>query len=658
MGVQVPPPAFPFLIRTLALIFLTIAAACAPIAPSDSSKSPELLRVANTSTLTASAREIFRELLEARLAPSDLALRTYGNLIWAQDTPGARHPLLWGIKDGKRTLLWDPNSHLSDFTSAELGVVRMRSDLNALAFSADLFHQGHYQAFVLSPLSAKPQLIGSTSEDIQDLQWADRDTLCFLVRHDLRADELRCAPALTPQLAKTIFREHDQTYALSIQAVPEGRALIVRSASTQGSQHFLLGTKHGQYQFKALAARRSNILERASWWGNQVALLAQASSRAPTIYLVGENNESKELLLGDPASTVEAMLETTPGLLLLVRSNGLPQLMLLSDRNNPAANLVLDDPAFTSLELLPEPGTLSDFVFVRASAPDKPPHIIRLQLSPSQKAQTQVVSAPSPLPFPLRLEQQLCRRTDGKDVPLTLLRRADQPWPRQIVLQAYGAYGAITGLNFEPTQIPLLRRGFAIATAQVRGGGIRGNSWWKDGAGANKQHTFEDYLACAEMLRDSKQVTTIIGRGRSAGGLTVASSALRRPDLFDALVLDKPFLNVIDFVNNISAPLRDRELSEWGDPSIASQRVAISSYSPYPFPAQKRFPPTLVVTSRKDEILPAQVAADWAQQVASAGNSVELRIGEQSTHSSSADDIEGLEEEALIQNYILERSEH
>lgn len=56
--------------------------------------------------------------------------------------------------------------------------------------------------------------------------------------------------------------------------------------------------------------------------------------------------------------------------------------------------------------------------------------------------------------------------------------------------------------------------------------------------------------------------------------------ANRRPDLFKAMVLKVPFVDVLSTMLDSSLPLTTHEYDEWGDPSDPLVRKYIQNYSP------------------------------------------------------------------------------
>lgn len=121
-------------------------------------------------------------------------------------------------------------------------------------------------------------------------------------------------------------------------------------------------------------------------------------------------------------------------------------------------------------------------------------------------------------PADLIWQRLWARSADGTGVPLTIAHRADllghsnsecgssgssQPSPaepRPCLLVVYGAYGHCLPTEFAPERLPLLRDGWVLALAHVRGGGELGRRWHAAGRGAAKANSVADLEACLDHL--------------------------------------------------------------------------------------------------------------------------------------------------------------
>jgi oligopeptidase B len=73
-----------------------------------------------------------------------------------------------------------------------------------------------------------------------------------------------------------------------------------------------------------------------------------------------------------------------------------------------------------------------------------------------------------------------------------------------------------------------------------------------------------------------------------------------RPDLFRAVALGVPFVDVINTMLDESLPLTVTEFEEWGNPKVPEHYRYLRGYSPYDNLARGRYPAMLVRTALND----------------------------------------------------------
>jgi oligopeptidase B len=73
-----------------------------------------------------------------------------------------------------------------------------------------------------------------------------------------------------------------------------------------------------------------------------------------------------------------------------------------------------------------------------------------------------------------------------------------------------------------------------------------------------------------------------------------------RPDLFKAVHMGVPFVDVMNTMMDASLPLTTEEYLEWGNPNEKPAFDTMRSYSPYDNVARKAYPAILVTTSLND----------------------------------------------------------
>ena len=167
-------------------------------------------------------------------------------------------------------------------------------------------------------------------------------------------------------------------------------------------------------------------------------------------------------------------------------------------------------------------------------------------------------------------------------VPITLIHHKDAKLDTNSIptlLTGYGAYGNGFRIDFDPLWLCLLKRGWMIAVAHVRGGNENGRDWHKQGKLFSKKNSFKDFISAANYLKQKitrKEKLACIGH--SAGGLLVAASHNMDKNLCCLMILRSPFLDVAGALQDRHDKLRIMEFSEWGNPQTHLEYI--ESYSP------------------------------------------------------------------------------
>jgi oligopeptidase B len=193
---------------------------------------------------------------------------------------------------------------------------------------------------------------------------------------------------------------------------------------------------------------------------------------------------------------------------------------------------------------------------------------------------------------------------DGTKVPVSIVYKKgfvrDGKGP--LFLYAYGSYGFGTPVTFSSARLSLLDRGMAFAIAHIRGGDEMGWQWRLDGMLMKKKNTFFDFVDTAEYLIKEKWTTKekLAIEGGSAGGLLMGAVVNLRPDLFRAVHLGVPFVDVMNTMMDATLPLTVGEYLEWGNPNEKAAYDYMKTYSPYDNLERRSYPAMLVTTSFND----------------------------------------------------------
>src|SRR5690606_29682332 len=123
--------------------------------------------------------------------------------------------------------------------------------------------------------------------------------------------------------------------------------------------------------------------------------------------------------------------------------------------------------------------------------------------------------------------------------------------------------------GFSSTRFSLVDRGFIYVVANIRGGEELGRKWYDNGHMMKKMNTFYDFIDCAEFLIKEKYTSKehLYAQGGSAGGLLMGAIMNLRPDLWNGIVSQVPFVDVLTTMSDETIPLTTGEYKEWGNPA-------------------------------------------------------------------------------------------
>ncbi len=222
-----------------------------------------------------------------------------------------------------------------------------------------------------------------------------------------------------------------------------------------------------------------------------------------------------------------------------------------------------------------------------------------------------------------RVEQSWARSKDGTRIPYFLVvpKKARLNGSTPTLLFGYGGFQISKPPAYLPEMGKLwLERGGAYVIANIRGGGEFGPAWHKSALRENRQRAFDDFAAVAEDLI-ARKVTSPrrLGiYGRSNGGVLTTVSMTQRPDLFNAVVVESPLIDMLRY-HKLSAGAS--WVAEYGNPDVAGDRSFIAAYSAYQkLVPGKTYPEPYVTTNTEDDRVHPGHARKYAARLAQLGS--------------------------------------
>lgn len=209
---------------------------------------------------------------------------------------------------------------------------------------------------------------------------------------------------------------------------------------------------------------------------------------------------------------------------------------------------------------------------------------------------------------------------DGSKIPVSLVYKKgfSKNGRSPLLLYGYGSYGVTVDPVFNSNRLSLLNRGFTFAIAHIRGGEDLGRQWYEDGKMMKKKNTFTDFIDCGEFLIKEKysSAKNLYAQGGSAGGLLMGAVINMAPDLWNGVVAQVPFVDVVNTMLDSTIPLTTNEYDEWGNPEESKAAYEyMKSYSPYENIERKAYPNLLVTTGLHDSQVQYFEPAKWVAKL-------------------------------------------
>ncbi len=193
---------------------------------------------------------------------------------------------------------------------------------------------------------------------------------------------------------------------------------------------------------------------------------------------------------------------------------------------------------------------------------------------------------------------------DGTSIPYFIVHRKDIKYDgsNPTLLNAYGGFQIAETPNYSSVIGKLwLEHGGVFVLANIRGGGEFGPAWHEAGLKTHRQRIYDDFYAVAQDLIARKITSTQkLGiMGGSNGGLLMGVEFTQHPEMWKAVVIQVPLLDMLAF-EHLSAGAS--WVGEYGSASVPEERAFLASISPYnQLKPGVKYPEPLIFTTTKDD---------------------------------------------------------
>ena len=570
-------------------------------------------------------------------------------------------------EDGSWMLYFDTVAEAAGSSYFDLGFLDLSPDGSILAYAIDTVGDEIYTIAFRDLQTGKdlPDRLQNTSPEGE---WDASGLVYYFLREDAtrRSNRIfRHCLGTDPENDLCLYTEDDPSFHAGIYKSQDGQFLFAVSESSDTTELHTLPASDPSAPFTLLFPRRPSI---QSWVEHdQDHWLLRTNEEAPDFQLlrlpVDDPSLAQASVLVPPCPGVRLtdVLPLKDHLVLFERVEGLDRIRVRNKHDRSEYTLAMPDAVY---DLQPSGNAEYDtpWLVCEYSSPIRPPRTVRYHLDTRQSEVLRQAAVPSGHdPAAYTAYRIHANAPDGTRVPVTVCHRHDLPRNRSApaYLYGYGAYGETVEAGFQRSWLTWLERGFVVAVAHVRGGGLLGEDWYQAGKLQFKENSFHDFIAAAEGLVQENLTSSgnICIEGGSAGGMLIGVALNRRPELFFAALASVPFVDCLQSMLDPSLPLTTLEYGEWGDPREPAVHDRIRAWAPCENVRPKAFPPVLATAALHDTRVSFFEAAKWVsllRENQSASAPILLHTSLDEGHMGPTGRYAALEDTAREQAFLLQ----
>lgn len=533
-----------------------------------------------------------------------------------------------GSPDAREEILADVDAMAEGHPYYQIGGFSISPDNKLMVYSVDTVSRRQYDLYVknLETGELLPDKISNTSGDAV---WAkDNKTFFYtfqnvktlltekIKRHTLGTDVTKDA---------TVYHEKDNSNYIGVDKSRSGEYLLIISQATMSSEIRYLKADNPNGEFKLFQPRIKDVLYSVEPQEDRFLILTNDNAQNFKLMECPLDQTGKEHWKEVIPHRKDVLLSGADGfkdfLVLSERKNGLVQIRMIDKKSGDEHYLDFGEATYRAgLSTNPEYDTKTiRYAFSSLITPNSVYDYTVASKEKTLKKQQPVLGGYNPEEY--ETERLYVKARDGVSVPVSVVYKKgyEKNGKAPLVLYAYGSYGYSMDAAFSSNRLSLLNRGFAFAIAHIRGGEEMGREWYDHGKMMHKKNTFNDFVDCADELVKLKYTSPehLYANGGSAGGLLMGAVANMRPDLFNGIIADVPFVDVVNTMLDESIPLTTNEYDEWGNPNNKEAYDYIKSYSPYENIEAKDYPNILVTTGLHDSQVQYFEPAKWVAKLRS-----------------------------------------
>ena len=533
-----------------------------------------------------------------------------------------------GSLEAKEEIMFNCNELAIGHAYYQLGGVSVSENNQYATFAVDLIGRRIYTIQIKNLETG--EILSDKIENVSGgSTWANDNQTIFYTHQDaktLRSDKIYKhklgSDALNDVL---VYHEKDDTFNTSVYKEKSKKYLVIGSGSTLTSEYQILNANTPDENFKIFQPRVRGLEYGIAHFEDHFYVLTN-KDKATNFKLMKtpENSTLKENWKDVIAHRENVLLEDIEifknYLVVDERENGLTKLRIMPWSGKGEYYLPFESEtysAFTSTNVdfdtdilrygyqsLTTPSSVIDFnMKTKAKEVKKEQQVLGGKFDKKNYIEKRIwATAQDGTKVPISLIYKVGVKLDGKN---------------PLLQYAYGSYGYSMDCTFSTSRLSLLDRGFIFAIAHIRGGEDLGRPWYENGKLLKKKNTFTDFVDCSKFLISEKYTSPnhLYAEGGSAGGLLMGAIINMNPELYNGVIAQVPFVDVITTMLDDTIPLTTGEYDEWGNPNEKKSYDYMKSYSPYDNVVAQKYPNMLVTTGLHDSQVQYWEPAKWVAKL-------------------------------------------
>lgn len=552
----------------------------------------------------------------------------------------------------------------------KLGGLSVSSDNQFIAFSVDTVGRRIYTVQIKNLVTG--ELFNDKIENTTgDSTWANDNLTLFYTRQDeqtLRSDKVFKHKLNTDSVEDTlVYFEKDDTFSVEVTKEKSKKYIVISSSSTMTTEFWTLLADQPDGEFKVFQKRVRGLEYDIAHFGDHFYVLTNKDDatnfklmKTPELATAKENwvdliPHREEVLIEDIDIFRDFLVVTE-------RFNGLNTIRIMPWSGEGAYYLPFEIETYTAYTST-NVDFDTDILRYGYQSMATPASIIDFNMKTMEK---QIMKEQEVLGGKFDKNNYIEERVwataqDGTKVPISMVYRKElkKDGSNPLLQYAYGSYGYSMDATFSSTRLSLLDRGFIFAIAHIRGGEDLGRQWYEDGKLLNKKNTFTDFIDCSNYLIAEKYTSPahLYAEGGSAGGLLMGAIANIAPQLYNGIIAQVPFVDVVTTMLDDTIPLTTGEYDEWGNPNNKKYYAYIKSYSPYDNVKSQDYPSMYVSTGLHDSQVQYWEPAKWVAKLRvfkTDNNAIYLDTNMNAGHGGASGRFEALKELAKEFSFLLD----